>query len=104
MPSPSVIVGSPMGVAKSLKRKASGIAESSVKRARVDQSSEKEPCIGEPAVWADKRQNLCSSLPGYRAYQSGAYTKDGIMLGSLLDSFPGQRDLVDSDGHVIISV
>jgi hypothetical protein len=104
MASPSVVVGSAMNIEGSLKRKASDATKSSSKRLRIDNSLDKETCIGQPEVWAENRQSLCSTLPGYNAYQSGAYTKDGIMLGNLLDGFPGQRDLIDSDGHVIISM
>jgi hypothetical protein len=57
-----------------------------------------------PFIWAEKRQDLCSALPYYQAYQSGAYTKDGVMRGNLLDAFGGHRDIVHSDGHVIMTV
>jgi hypothetical protein len=48
---------------------------------------------GQPLVWSDKRQGLCEALPYYRAYQSGAYTHAGKVLGFLCDGEVGDRDV-----------
>lgn len=41
---------------------------------------------GNPTVWADKRQQLCETLPQYKSFQSGAYTSNGRLLGFLIDA------------------
>jgi hypothetical protein len=48
---------------------------------------------GQPPVWSDKRQGLCEALPYYRAYQSGAYTHGGRVLGFMCDGEVGDRDV-----------
>lgn len=48
--------------------------------------------IGKPLVWANQRQPLCETLPYYRAYESAAYTNDGILYGFLIDREVGIRD------------
>jgi hypothetical protein len=53
--------------------------------------------IGEPEVWAFKRQQLCETLPYYNAYQSGAYTHDGIVRSILIDKEVSVRDKFDED-------
>ena len=58
------------------------------------QHDKPEP-FGEPPVWADKRQQLCETLPYYRAYQSGAHTSDGVVYGFLCDKEVGVRDKFD---------
>src|SRR6266536_2981833 len=58
------------------------------------QHNKPEP-FGAPPVWADKRQQLCETLPYYRAYQSGAYTSDGVVCGFLCDKEVGVRDKFD---------
>ena len=50
---------------------------------------------GQPLVWAEERQALCETLPYYRAYQSGAYTTEGLALGFLLDKDCGERAYMD---------
>jgi hypothetical protein len=55
------------------------------------QQDKPEP-YGQPALWADKRQGLCETLPYYQAYQSGAYTH-GHVYGFLCDKEVGDRDV-----------
>ncbi|RDL41607.1 uncharacterized protein BP5553_01586 [Venustampulla echinocandica] len=57
--------------------------------------------IGQPQVWADKRQQLCQALPYYNAYQSGAHTSEGYVLGFLCDKEVGKHDKFDDE--IIIS-
>lgn len=52
---------------------------------------------GKPPVWAAKRQQLCETLPYYRAYMSGAYMHDGLVSGSLIDKEVGIRDVFDDE-------
>lgn len=52
---------------------------------------------GEPLVWAEQRQALCETLPYYRAYQSGAYTTEGLGYGFLLDKDCGERAYMDEE-------
>jgi hypothetical protein len=59
--------------------------------------------IGGPEVWAFKRQQLCETLPYYNAYQSGAYTQDGIARSILIDKEVSIRDKFN-DEVVITSV
>lgn len=59
--------------------------------------------IGQPEVWAFKRQQLCETLPYYNAYQSGAYTHDGIARSIMIDKEVSIRDQFD-DEIVITSV
>jgi hypothetical protein len=47
---------------------------------------------GRPLVWADKRQQLCETLPYYRAYDSAAYTNNGILYAFMIDQEVGIRD------------
>ena len=49
----------------------------------------------QPLVWADKKQQLCETLPYYRAYESAAYTVNGIVLGMVIDKEVGPRDKFD---------
>ena len=58
---------------------------------------------GQPEVWADKRQQLCETLRYFNAYQSGAYTNDGIAYGHLIDAEVDPRDKFDEQ-IVITSV
>jgi hypothetical protein len=48
---------------------------------------------GKPALWADKRQGICETLPYYNAYQSGAYTHDRRVYGFMCDKEVGDRDV-----------
>lgn len=52
---------------------------------------------GQPLVWAEERQALCETLPYYRAYQSGAYTTEGLAFGFLLDKDCGERAYMDEE-------
>jgi hypothetical protein len=63
-------------------------------------SSKPEP-ISLPKIWAHKRQQLCTTLPWYDAYQSGAYTYQGKAFGFLCDKEVGVRDKFDDE--IIIS-
>ena len=58
---------------------------------------------GDPEVWADKRQQLCETLRYFNAYQSGAYTNNGIAYGHLIDAEVDARDKFDEQ-IVITSV
>lgn len=92
---------------------AEGVGGALQKRLKNDQDIEgcKQPSSaelpeshGRPPVWADKRQSLCSALPYYKGYQSGGYTSNGVLLGSLLDGFPAVRDVIDPEGVIIMNV
>jgi len=87
------------------KAKARGtrVAKKSKSRGRVDDQSIKENYhlnvqegkpepFGQPEVWAAKRQQLCETLPYYRAYESAAYTKNGILYAFMIDREVGIRD------------
>ncbi|EIW66506.1 hypothetical protein TREMEDRAFT_74716 [Tremella mesenterica DSM 1558] len=56
-----------------------------------------------PPVWAESRQELCETLPYYRAYQSGLYMHAKMGYGYLLDGFGAPRDIWAHEGRVIIS-
>ena len=80
-----------------------------------------------PIIWSETRQELCESLPYYRAYQTGCYVtssslgpppsksqttkthrpssilKDSIPYGYLLAGFPSRRDAWAHNGRVVIS-
>lgn len=78
---------------------------------------------GAPFAWAESRQELCETLPYYRAYHSGCYAtsakitpqlnqegklssqllRDCIPYGYLLGGFGASRDAWEHDGQVIIS-
>lgn len=66
------------------------------------QSGKPEP-IGHPEVWSSIRQQLCETLPYYQAYQSGAYTQDGIARAIVIDKEVSIRDKFDEE-IVITSV
>ncbi|RDW62154.1 hypothetical protein BP6252_11587 [Coleophoma cylindrospora] len=61
-----------------------------------NQEGKPEP-YGSPPVWGDKRQQLCETLPYYRAYQSGAYTNGGIVYGFMVDKEVGVRDKFEEE-------
>ncbi|KAL3418928.1 hypothetical protein PVAG01_09149 [Phlyctema vagabunda] len=78
--------------------------------ARVTKQSKPDPVdvqeglpepFGQPPVWADKRQQLCETLPYYRAYQSGSYMTAGKVFGFMMNKFIGRRDRFGNE--VIIS-
>ena len=58
---------------------------------------------GQPCIWADKRQQLCETLPYYRAYEGSAYTNLGTVYGVLIDKEVEARDRFD-DEVIITSV
>jgi hypothetical protein len=75
---------------------------------------------GAPFAWAESRQELCESLPYYRAYHSGCYAtsakftsaiqkhksdivRDCVPFGYLLAGFGSSRDVWKHGGRVIIS-
>jgi hypothetical protein len=66
------------------------------------QNGKPEP-IGHPEVWSFIRQQLCETLPYYQAYQSGAYTHNGIAHGIVIDKEVSIRDKFDEE-IVITSV
>ncbi|SPO34685.1 uncharacterized protein PSFLO_00156 [Pseudozyma flocculosa] len=100
-------------------------SEGSPSSAETDATSVSELASGPsnaPFVWSETRQELCESLPYYRAYQSGSYVKgisvgsrpsfkrddalvvrDSFVVGYLLGGCPSRRDIWASDGRVIIS-
>ncbi|OTB03923.1 hypothetical protein M426DRAFT_23247 [Hypoxylon sp. CI-4A] len=51
---------------------------------------------GVPPVWADKRGAVCDALSCFRAHQSSLYSKDGMILGALLNREGGAREYIDS--------
>jgi len=64
-------------------------------------NEEKPEPIGKPSVWAPGRQDLCESLPYYRALKGGGYTSGGFAYCFMFDAESHQRDHFDSD--VLIS-
>ncbi|KFY32355.1 hypothetical protein V493_00282 [Pseudogymnoascus sp. VKM F-4281 (FW-2241)] len=63
---------------------------------RSEQEGLPAPC-GQPPVWASKRQQLCETLPYYKAYMSGAYLHDGLVRASLIDKEVRERDVFDEE-------
>lgn len=61
-----------------------------------------QPC-GQPKAWGKTRQQMCETLPWYRAYQSSAYSKNGVVFGFLVDKEFGPRDVFD-DQIIITSM
>ena len=57
----------------------------------------KPPSDGKPAVWADKRRDLCESLVYYKAYQSSAYYSDGRVHGVMLDFSEDYGTYIDEE-------
>ncbi|KAI9743396.1 MAG: hypothetical protein M1818_003243 [Claussenomyces sp. TS43310] len=67
------------------------------KRYHGSLQDDKPPPYGRPPVWADKRQQLCETLPYYRAYQSGAYVQDGTARAFMVDKEVGPRDKLNEE-------
>lgn len=68
-------------------------AKKAVKEAyHLDVQTGKPEPFGEPPAWAFKRQQLCETLPYYRAYDGAAYTNEGILYAMLIDREVGVRD------------
>ncbi|KAF3917050.1 hypothetical protein ABW21_db0208684 [Orbilia brochopaga] len=57
---------------------------------------DKPPSIGKPAIWCDTRQELCESLPSFRAYQSGCYAVRELGRGCLIDNHGSDNDYIDA--------
>ncbi|KAF7862641.1 hypothetical protein EAF04_007514 [Stromatinia cepivora] len=55
---------------------------------------------GQPEVWAEKRQQLCSSLPYHRGYESAAYRTNGMIAGFLANQGAGPRDVFTEDIYI----
>ncbi|TGO51579.1 hypothetical protein BCON_0158g00050 [Botryotinia convoluta] len=55
---------------------------------------------GEPPVWAEKRQQLCSSLPYHKGYESAAYRTNGMIAGFLANQGVGPRDVFTEDIYI----
>ncbi|KAI9648951.1 hypothetical protein NHQ30_001517 [Ciborinia camelliae] len=55
---------------------------------------------GQPEVWADKRQQLCSALPYYKGYESAAYRTNLIVAGFLANQGVGARDVFTEDIYI----
>ncbi|KAH7112820.1 hypothetical protein B0J11DRAFT_393581, partial [Dendryphion nanum] len=54
-----------------------------------------------PEVWAEGRQELCETLPYFRAYHGGGYSTEGYARGFMFDKSAHDRDYMDST--VVIS-
>jgi hypothetical protein len=61
----------------------------------INNQLDKPEPLGQPHVWANKRQQLCETLPYYKAYQGGIYRNNGIVYGFLIDKEVGLRDKFD---------
>ena len=61
-----------------------------------NQVGKPEP-YGQPSVWADKRQQLCETVPYYKAYQGSAYTNHGIVFALLIDKETSLRDKFEEE-------
>lgn len=53
--------------------------------------------MGEPLVWAHKRQQLCEVLPYYNAYQSGVYMSGGIIHSMMIDGESRPQDIFTNE-------
>lgn len=53
--------------------------------------------MGEPPVWAHKRQQLCEVLPYYNAYQSGVYMSAGIIHSMMIDGESRPQDIFTNE-------
>ncbi|KAF2822940.1 hypothetical protein CC86DRAFT_448052 [Ophiobolus disseminans] len=56
---------------------------------------------GQPAVWAEGRQELCETLHYFRSYQSACHSTGGFVRGFMFDNNAHVRDYIDND--VVIS-
>ncbi|KAE8329966.1 hypothetical protein BDV39DRAFT_213445 [Aspergillus sergii] len=71
-----------------------------VKRKRATSGAEVplSPTVdGEPPAWANFRSELGDTLPWFRAVQGGAYHKDGLAWGVLVDRDSGERSYIDEE-------
>lgn len=55
---------------------------------------------GKPPVWAEKRQQLCSSVPYHRGYESAAYRSNNMIAGFLVNQGVGLRDVFTEDIYI----
>ena len=95
--------GEPIRKSKSTGKRKAGIRKVPGATYHVNTQLDKPEPHGQPDVWADKRQQLCETLPYYNAYQSGAYYNSGIVYGQLIDKEVDGRDKLDEQ-VVITSV
>ncbi|KAK4046465.1 hypothetical protein OIV83_006057 [Microbotryomycetes sp. JL201] len=58
---------------------------------------------GKPPIWCAGRQELCESLPYFKAYQGGHYDFGERCFGYLLDGFGAANDCCLDGGRVIVS-
>ncbi|ORY91658.1 hypothetical protein BCR35DRAFT_298907 [Leucosporidium creatinivorum] len=58
---------------------------------------------GFPPIWCLGRQELCETLPYFKAYQGGHYDLGEICHGYLLDGFGSALDRLEANGRIIIS-
>lgn len=53
--------------------------------------------IGKPEVWAPGRQELCETLPYFKAAHSGCYANNGNIYAFMFDSVGTNREYMDQD-------
>ncbi|KAG9201239.1 hypothetical protein G6514_005969 [Epicoccum nigrum] len=53
--------------------------------------------LGQPAVWAETRMDLCETLHYFRAYQGACHSNGGFVRGFMFDKVAGTRDYIDSN-------
>ncbi len=63
----------------------------------IDENAKKPESIGQPAVWADKRQQLTETLSWYKTNQASAYTNKNMVYGFLIDKAVSPRDIFNDD-------
>ncbi|EJD47881.1 hypothetical protein AURDEDRAFT_183651 [Auricularia subglabra TFB-10046 SS5] len=61
------------------------------------------PADCRPHLWAQTRQEICESVPWFRTYQAGVYSKDNVVYGYMLGGCAAPRDVFAQDGRIIIS-
>ena len=64
--------------------------------AREPLGSKPEP-RGKPMVWAETRQSICETLPYFKAYQGGCYTKNKYVHSFLFDGVGKCREYMGPD-------
>lgn len=53
--------------------------------------------VGQPAVWADARMDLCETLHYFRSYQGACHSTGGFVRGFMFDKVAHPRDYIDSN-------
>ncbi|KAJ4332066.1 hypothetical protein N0V87_008687, partial [Didymella glomerata] len=53
--------------------------------------------VGQPAVWADARMDLCETLHYFRSYQGACHSTGGFVRGFMFDKVAHVRDYMDSN-------